>query len=40
MTSFAAILRDFEHHPDIKMIVLLGELGNRDELEVAEMIAQ
>lgn len=40
MTSFAAILRDFEHNSDIKMIVLLGELGNRDELEVAEMIAQ
>jgi len=38
MMSFLPILRYFESVPEIKMIVLLGEVGNTVELDIAQMI--
>jgi succinyl-CoA synthetase alpha subunit len=38
MSRFGDIVRLYEATPEIKMIVLLGEVGNEDELEVAELI--
>ena len=40
MTRFVDIVLDYEQHPDIKLIVLLGEVGNQDENEIAELIEQ
>ena len=39
MTTFADIVSYFETVDKIKMIVLLGEVWNRDELRIADMIA-
>lgn len=38
MTTFQEILRYFQDTDEIKMIVLLGEVGNTDELEISEMV--
>ena len=38
MMSFLPIIEYFEAHPGIHMIVLLGEVGNPIELEIAKMI--
>lgn len=38
MTRFIDIVRDYEAHPEIKMIVMLGEVGNQDENEIADLI--
>lgn len=37
-STFRDIVLEYEHIPEIKMIVLLGEVGSRDELDVAELI--
>ena len=37
-STFADIVADYEKNPDIKLIVMLGEVGSRDELAVADMI--
>lgn len=39
MSTFVDIVRQYQENPEINMIVLLGELGNEDELGVADMIA-
>lgn len=38
MTTFQEILQYFQQTDGIQMIVLLGEVGNRDELEIARMV--
>jgi ATP citrate (pro-S)-lyase len=38
MTRFIDIVQMYEQTPAIKMIVLLGEVGNQDENEIAELI--
>jgi succinyl-CoA synthetase alpha subunit len=38
MTTFQEILTYFQNTDGIEMIVLLGEVGNRDELEIAQMV--
>src|SRR5690606_17130548 len=38
MTSFQQVIQRYQNHPDIKLIVLLGEVGNEDENRVADMI--
>lgn len=38
MTTFQEVIRYFQATAGIEMIVLLGEVGNRDELEIAEMV--
>lgn len=38
MTRFVDIVREYEAHPDIRMIVLLGEVWNEDENEIAQLI--
>lgn len=40
MTTFVDTLKYFQSVEDIKMIVLMGEVGNRDELIIADMIKQ
>lgn len=35
---FADVILEYESNPEIRMIVILGEVGGRDELEVAELI--
>jgi len=35
---FSDVILEFEKNPEIKMIVMLGEVGGTDELDVAEMI--
>lgn len=37
-SPFRDIVLDYERNPEIRLIVLLGEVGSRDELEVAELI--
>jgi ATP-citrate lyase alpha-subunit len=37
-SSFRDIVLEYEKNPEIKMIVLLGEVGSRDELEVGELL--
>lgn len=39
MTRFIDIVQMYEQTPTIKMIVLLGEVGNQDENEIAEFIS-
>jgi len=36
--DFPEAIRILENDPDTYMIVLLGEIGGRDELKVAQMI--
>ena len=38
MTSFGDVLHYFESVDEIKLVVMLGEVGNRDELMIANMI--
>lgn len=40
MTRFRDIIVDYERNPAIKMIVLLWEVGNEDENDIAVLIAQ
>lgn len=37
-STFRDIVLDYETNPEIQMIVMLGEVGSRDELEVAELL--
>jgi ATP citrate (pro-S)-lyase len=37
-STFRNIVLDYEQNPEIKMIVILGEVGSRDELEIAELL--
>jgi ATP citrate (pro-S)-lyase len=37
-STFRDIILDYEADPEIKMIVMLGEVGSRDELEIAELL--
>ncbi len=37
-STFCDIVLDYEKNPEIRLIVLLGEVWSRDELEVAELI--
>ena len=37
-STFRDIVLEYEANPEIRMIVLLGEVGSRDELEVAELL--
>ena len=39
MTRFIDIIEMYEQNPAIKMIVLLGEVGNEDENEIAARIS-
>lgn len=39
-STFRDIVLDYESNPEIEMIVLLGEVGSRDELAVAELIRE
>lgn len=39
MTWFVDIITYYQQQDDIRMIVLLGEVGNKEELRIAEMIA-
>lgn len=39
-STFRDIVLDYEANPEIEMIVLLGEVGSRDELEVATLIGE
>ena len=39
MTTFKDVLRYYESVPGITSIVMLGEVGNRNEIEIADMIA-
>lgn len=38
MTRLRDIVLEYDQHPEIKMIVLLGEVGNEDENEIADLI--
>jgi succinyl-CoA synthetase alpha subunit len=38
MTTFQQVISRYEKNPEIKMIVLLGEVGNEDENMIADMI--
>lgn len=38
MTSFQQVISRYQNNPDIKLIVLLGEVGNEDENHIADMI--
>jgi ATP citrate (pro-S)-lyase len=40
MTSFQQVVSRYENNPEIKLIVLLGEVGNEDENHVADMIKE
>ena len=37
-STFRDIVLDYEANPEISMIVILGEVGSRDELEIAELL--
>jgi ATP citrate (pro-S)-lyase len=37
-STFRDIVLDYDQNPEIKMIVMLGEVGSRDELEIAELL--
>ncbi|MBX9809895.1 ATP citrate synthase [Candidatus Gracilibacteria bacterium] len=37
-STFRDIVMEYESNPEIQMIVLLGEVGSRDELEVVELL--
>lgn len=37
-STFRDIVLEYESNPEIKMMVLLGEVGSRDELEVVELL--
>lgn len=37
-STFRDIVLEYEQNPEIKMIVMLGEVGSRDELDVAALI--
>jgi succinyl-CoA synthetase alpha subunit len=37
-STFRDTVLDYEQNPEIKMIVLLGEVGSRDEIEIAELL--
>lgn len=37
-STFRDIVLEYEHNPEIHMIVLLGEVGSRDELEIAKLL--
>lgn len=37
-STFRDIVLDYESNPEIKMIVILGEVGSRDELDIAELL--
>lgn len=39
MMAFQPVVEYFEQHPEIKIIVLLGEVWNRTEIEIADMIS-
>ena len=39
-STFRDIVLDYNQNPEIKMIVMLGEVGSRDELEIAELLTQ
>lgn len=39
-STFRDIVLDYEMNPEITMIVLLGEVGSRDELEVVELLLE
>ena len=39
MTSFQDIALWYQDNPEIRMIVILGEVGNEDENKVADLIA-
>jgi ATP citrate (pro-S)-lyase len=38
LTTFQDILQYFEQQDGIKIIVMLGEVGNKDELIIADMV--
>ncbi len=38
MTNFQQVVQRYQANPEIKLIVLLGEVGNEDENQVADMI--
>jgi len=40
MTSFQQVVARYENNPAIKLIVLLGEVGNEDENRIADMIKE
>ena len=40
MTTFVDVMKYYETIDAIKLVVLLGEVGNRDELVIAKMIAK
>lgn len=37
-STFRDIVLDYESNPEIRMIVMLGEVGSRDELEIVELL--
>lgn len=37
-STFRDIVLDYEANPEIRMIVMLGEVGSRDELEIVELL--
>lgn len=37
-STFCDIVLEYATNPEIAMIVLLGEVGSRDELEIAELL--
>lgn len=39
-STFRDIVLEYATNPEIAMIVLLGEVGSRDELEVAELLRE
>ena len=39
-STFRDIVLDYEANPEVRMIVLLGEVGSRDELEIAELLKE
>jgi len=39
-STFRDIVLEYEADPEIRMIVLLGEVGSRDELEIAELLRE
>jgi ATP citrate (pro-S)-lyase len=40
MTNFQQVISRYQNNPEIKLIVLLGEVGNEDENRVADMIKE
>ena len=38
-STFRDIVLDYNQNPEIQMIVMLGEVGSRDELEIAKLLA-